>query len=111
MSMPHLRFKLHKHIISLPHSTMMISTMPLVSFLLLISLFACHAAVCQGLEDSKYAVSQLPNLSFQLPSSWAGEIRIPGTEDELFFWLFAGETSKVEENLISENLTAWVTVI
>lgn len=74
------------------------------SFLLLTSLFLSRAAGYHGLQNSKYAVDQLSNLTFQPPSSWAGEISIPGTKNELFFWLFAGETTKADDNLISENL-------
>jgi len=74
-------------------------------YFILTSLFICHAVVHHGLENSKYAVHQLSNLTFQLPSSWAGEICIPGTKNELFFWLFAAETIKANDNLISENLS------
>lgn len=81
------------------------------SFLLLISLLTFRAAVSKGLENRKYAVKQLPNLTFQPPSSWAGEICIPGTKNELFFWLFAGETTKVNDNLISEDFFSPVALI
>lgn len=78
----------------------MLSTALLLSTSLLIS----HATAHQGLENSKYAVSQLPNLAFEPPASWAGEICIPGTRNDLFFWLFQGETTEANENMISENL-------
>lgn len=85
--------------------------MPFTFFALLISLFVCGDATSHGLRTSKYAVGQLPNLTFQPPSSWAGEICIPGTQDELFFWLFQGETASANSNLISEYLHAPVAII
>ena len=53
----------------------------------------------------KYAVGSLPYVDFKLPHSWAGQIGIPGTEnDELFFWLFETEDWTKSDNLISINL-------
>lgn len=54
-----------------------------------------------GPSGRKYSVS-LPYVRFPLPPSWAGEILIPGKNDELFFWLFAAESSSSSKNLISE---------
>ena len=53
-------------------------------------------------QSSTYHVGSLPEISFPLPNSWAGPIRIPGTKnDELFFWLFGTEDSQYDDNLIS----------
>ncbi|KAL8945924.1 MAG: hypothetical protein Q9222_007607, partial [Ikaeria aurantiellina] len=50
---------------------------------------------------TSYAVRSLPNVVFSLPPSWAGQIPIPGvSNDELFFWLFQGESSRASQNLI-----------
>lgn len=57
-----------------------------------------------GLNVSKYAVGCLPEVNFELPASWAGQISVPGTEnDELFFWLFQAEKQNQSDKLISER--------
>ncbi|KAL9576649.1 MAG: hypothetical protein Q9212_006928 [Teloschistes hypoglaucus] len=54
-----------------------------------------------GTDVTPYAVHAIPNVSFPLPASWAGQIPIPGvSNDELFFWLFQAEHRNVSENLI-----------
>ena len=46
-----------------------------------------------GPRVQKYAVGELPLVSYELPASWAGQIRVPGKkDDELFFWLFEAES-------------------
>ncbi|KAL9013125.1 MAG: hypothetical protein Q9173_002168 [Seirophora scorigena] len=48
-----------------------------------------------------FAVHSLPNVSFPLPPSWAGQIPIPGpSDDQLFFWLFQAESQDASQNLI-----------
>lgn len=43
-------------------------------------------------DAQRYAVGQLPNVSFQMPTSWAGQLSVPGRgDDQLFFWLFQSE--------------------
>lgn len=55
-----------------------------------------------GPNVKHYEVSALPNVTFPLPLSWAGQIHIPDTkDDELFFWLFEAETPS--NNLISKS--------
>lgn len=52
-------------------------------------------------------VGNLPNVDFDLPRSWAGQIPVANTSnDELFFWLFAAENQAPSANLISRSLTA-----
>lgn len=52
---------------------------------------------------TKFAVGGLPNVNYQLPASWAGQISIPSSRDnKLFFWLFQAESPS--DNLISVNL-------
>ena len=63
-------------------------------------------SLCRGLGEgrdaSKYAVGSLPNVNFDLPASWAGQISVPNTpNDELFFWLFEAEVPGQCDNLIS----------
>ncbi|KAI4238160.1 MAG: hypothetical protein LQ352_007893 [Teloschistes flavicans] len=54
-----------------------------------------------GQDVTKYYVHSLPNVTFSLPPSWAGQIPIPGvSNDELFFWLFQAEHHNVSQNLI-----------
>lgn len=50
----------------------------------------------------RFRVKSLPD-SPSLPSNWAGQIPIPGTEDgnALFFWLFETEDKAYDDNLIS----------
>lgn len=56
-----------------------------------------------GQDVTKYYVHSLPNVTFSLPPSWAGQIPIPGvSNDELFFWLFQAEHHNVSQNLISK---------
>ncbi|KAL9122525.1 MAG: hypothetical protein Q9187_000925 [Circinaria calcarea] len=58
-------------------------------------------AVPFGPNITKYAVGFLPDITYKLPFSWAGEIPIPGTEnDALFFWLFEAEKGARSEDLI-----------
>ena len=60
-----------------------------------------------GRDVSKYAVGNLPNVNFELPASWAGQISVPNTaNDELFFWLFEAEVVGQCDNLISRSLLA-----
>ncbi len=55
-----------------------------------------------GRDASEYAVDNLPNVNFDLPASWAGQISVPNTaNDELFFWLFEAEVAGQCDNLIS----------
>lgn len=55
-----------------------------------------------GPNVKHYEVGALPNVTFPLPLSWAGQIHIPNTkDDELFFWLFEAETPS--NNLISKS--------
>ena len=57
-----------------------------------------------GRDVSEYAVGNLPNVSFELPASWAGQISVPNTaNDELFFWLFEAEVAGQCDNLISRS--------
>jgi len=59
-----------------------------------------------GPAVDKYMVGNLPNVDFDLPRSWAGQIPVANTsDDELFFWLFAAETQAPSANLISRSLT------
>lgn len=51
-----------------------------------------HLEIALGPAVQQYAVGALPSVNFQMPTSWAGQIPIPGTpNDELFFWLFQAE--------------------
>jgi len=53
---------------------------------------------------SSYLVEDLPNVTFQLPLNWAGQIPVPSnTSDELFFWLFEAEGQTKSEEFISEH--------
>ena len=53
-------------------------------------------------DASKYAVGSLPNVKFDVPASWAGQVSVPNTpNDELFFWLFEAEVAGQCDNLIS----------
>ncbi len=55
-----------------------------------------------------FAVHSLPNVGFNLPPSWAGQISIPGVaDDQLFFWLFQAEDRNASENLISKTKSRW----
>ncbi|KAI4104097.1 MAG: hypothetical protein LQ339_003950 [Xanthoria mediterranea] len=48
-----------------------------------------------------FAVRSLPNVTFHLAPSWAGQIPIPGVaDDQLFFWLFQAEDHDASRNLI-----------
>ncbi len=54
---------------------------------------------------SAYLVESLPNVTFQLPPSWAGQIPVPSiTNDELFFWLFEAEDRTKSNDFISEHV-------
>jgi hypothetical protein len=54
-------------------------------------------------KTAQFEVHALPD-SPSLPTSWAGRLPIPGTEDgnALFFWLFQAEDSTYDDHLISE---------
>ncbi|KAL8827705.1 MAG: hypothetical protein Q9170_006904 [Blastenia crenularia] len=55
------------------------------------------------LNVTQFAVRSLPNLTFPLPTSWAGQIPIPGaSNNKLFFWLFDAESHNASQNLISQ---------
>lgn len=55
-----------------------------------------------GPNITKYAVGDLLDITYKLPSSWAGQIAIPGAEnDAFFFWLFEAEKGAHSEDLIS----------
>ncbi|KAL8733368.1 MAG: hypothetical protein Q9166_002192 [cf. Caloplaca sp. 2 TL-2023] len=48
-----------------------------------------------------FAVHSLPNVTFHVPPSWAGQIPVPGVfDDQLFFWLFQAENHNASQNLI-----------
>ncbi|KAI4266561.1 MAG: hypothetical protein L6R38_008668 [Xanthoria sp. 2 TBL-2021] len=50
---------------------------------------------------TRYAVHSLPDVSFHMTPSWAGQIPIPGVaDDQLFFWLFQAENHNASQNLI-----------
>ena len=56
----------------------------------------------EGRDASRYAVGSLPNVNFDFPTSWAGQISVPNTaNDELFFWLFEAGVPGQCDNLIS----------
>lgn len=55
-----------------------------------------------GRDASRYAVGSLPNVNFDLLASWAGQVSVPNTpNDEFFFWLFEAEVAGQCDNLIS----------
>ena len=61
----------------------------------------------RGRAASKYAVGSLPNVNFDLPASWAGQISVPNTaKNELFFWLFEAQVAGQCDDLISRCLLA-----
>ncbi|KAI4277059.1 MAG: hypothetical protein LQ337_002041 [Flavoplaca oasis] len=50
---------------------------------------------------TRFAVHSLPNVTFHLTPSWAGQIPIPGVaDDQLFFWLFQAENHNVSRDFI-----------
>ncbi|KAL8808084.1 MAG: hypothetical protein Q9182_000362 [Xanthomendoza sp. 2 TL-2023] len=52
---------------------------------------------------TRFVVRSLPNVTFRVPPSWAGQIPIPGiSDDQLFFWLFQAENHNASQNLISK---------
>ncbi|MCJ1283366.1 hypothetical protein MMC26_002694 [Xylographa opegraphella] len=54
-----------------------------------------------GPNIAQYAVKGLPDVNYSLPDSWAGLIKIPGTEDDaLYFWLFEAEEQAQRKQLI-----------
>lgn len=56
---------------------------------------------------SEYLVHDLPNVTFQLPLNWAGQIEVPQIADtEFFFWLFEAENQTNTNDFISECLQA-----
>ena len=57
-----------------------------------------------GPNISHFAVSNLPDVDYDLPQNWAGQIGIPGTRDDaLFFWLFEAESDAQRNSLISKS--------
>ena len=51
-----------------------------------------HSSMSLSQNVQKYAVGALPDITFKMPTSWAGQIQVPATDnDELFFWLFQAE--------------------
>ncbi|KAL8751205.1 MAG: hypothetical protein Q9199_006581 [Rusavskia elegans] len=51
---------------------------------------------------TRFAVHSLPDVSFHVTPSWAGQIPIPGVaDDQLFFWLFQAENHNASQNFIS----------
>ena len=59
-----------------------------------------------GSSANEYVVGCLPDANFSIPASWAGQIPIPGTNnDELFFWLFEAEDQTRKDDLISESIS------
>lgn len=77
-------------------------------FVLVACAVICNAACNQtqsppfGPNITQYAVTGLPDVHYTLPSSWAGQIAVPGTEDDaLFFWLFQTEVPAYSDRLIS----------
>lgn len=57
-----------------------------------------------GPGASSYVVGKLPDVNFNLPASWAGQIPVANTSnDELFFWLFGAETQPLSDNFISKE--------
>ncbi|KAL8895795.1 MAG: hypothetical protein Q9207_008007, partial [Kuettlingeria erythrocarpa] len=58
-----------------------------------------------GSNATQFAVYSLPNVTFPLSPSWAGQIPIPGaSDDKLFFWLFQGESHNASQNLIKTQI-------
>ncbi|KAL8770326.1 MAG: hypothetical protein Q9209_003962 [Squamulea sp. 1 TL-2023] len=54
-------------------------------------------------DVTRFAVHSLPNVTFHVTPSWAGQIPIPGVaDDQLFFWLFQGENHNASQNLINQ---------
>ena len=57
-----------------------------------------------GPNITRFAVGRLPDVDFTLPSSWAGQIASPSSQDnKLFFWLFQAESPS--DDLISTSLS------
>lgn len=55
-------------------------------------------------KASDYLVGSLPDVAFQLPLNWAGQIPVPSiTNDELFFWLFEAEDQTKSNDFISKH--------
>ena len=54
-----------------------------------------------GRDAREYAVGSLPHVDFELPASWAGQISVPNTNNELFFWLFEAEVAGQCDNFVS----------
>lgn len=56
---------------------------------------------------SVYLVHNLPNVTFQLPLSWAGQIQVPKIANTgFFFWLFEAESQANTDDFISERIQA-----
>lgn len=107
----------NKHVHHSISGAVLKSTRPVLSFATMLAagylvLSAC-AVLCEAACDqtrsppfgpniTQYAVTGLPNVHYTLPASWAGQIRIPGTQDDaLFFWLFEAEVPAFRNKLIS----------
>lgn len=59
----------------------------------------------QGSNISQFEVHSLPGIH-SLPTSWAGQLPVPGIEtgNRIFFWLFETENKLYDDNLISQSL-------
>ena len=80
--------------------------MPLISLLLFVGRAENFRSfgLRLGPNVTEYAVGKLPDVRYDLPPSWAGQVYIPGTKNgELFFWLFQAEYES--EDLISKLAT------
>ncbi|KAI9761163.1 MAG: hypothetical protein M4579_001210 [Chaenotheca gracillima] len=69
------------------------------------SLARSHAgptpSIGYGADISAFEVHSLPEVHFDVPRSYAGEIPIPGkSDDNLFFWLFESENAAQSNELI-----------
>ena len=52
---------------------------------------------------TSFAVHSLPNVSFDVTPSWAGQIPIPDVaDDQLFFWLFQAENHNASRDFIGK---------
>ena len=55
-----------------------------------------------GLDVGRFSVGKLPEVHFDLPASFAGQVAIPGTLDSsLFFWLVEADHKANRDKLIS----------
>ena len=59
---------------------------------------------CFGLDMDRFSVGKLPGIHFDVPTSFAGSLAIPGTLDSsLFFWLFEADHEIDRDKLISRS--------